>query len=510
MVLHMLLSGQSPFAHRLTVLSLGILGLLGVGQVVERFARVRHLNLLLAPMAFMGLLYALVLPVRFDGAQGVLFRYPWLGVHVAMVVLGQIGFCHRFLYPPTSTLSRARNLKRGRLNNYLPALDTAADTTFYAVGTGFLLFLLWAGNGHYLALWCPGRIPGPERQQDLVMALPAWGVFAHLSVFARYWRALRQSAQMAGGCRVFTGIGQSAGRAPRLSRYLAKRRQLSYHHCQRINKKFMAQTPMLTPEEAQAIVLENIPRLGVERVSLLAGLERVLAQDLVARRDNPSDDNSAMDGYAVRWEDIKAASGQKPAHLKIVEEIPAGYIPQKPWDRPGQPHHDRRVVPEGADTVLMQEDTRTVEGGVEVLEGDELHANIRRRGEDVFAGANLVRAGVVLARGNWRCWLRSSTVLCRCFAGRCWRFFLPATNCRNRPTRWPGSGNQRQHLRSGRFGQSPWGDPADAANRPRRQRGYPSGGCTGAQRRFYPVFGGGFGGRIRLRQAGARRDGGRT
>ena len=163
----------------------------------------------------------------------------------------------------------------------------------------------------------------------------------------------------------------------------------------------MAQTPMLTPEEAQDIVLDHIRPLGVERVSLLEGLQRVLARDLAARRDNPLEDNSAMDGYAVRWADTKDASAEAPVRLEVVEEIPAGHLPQKEVG-PGQASRIMTggVVPAGADTVLMQEDTRPAEGGVEILEGDELHANIRRRGEDVFAGAELVRAGTQLGPGE--------------------------------------------------------------------------------------------------------------
>ena len=57
--------------------------------------------------------------------------------------------------------------------------------------------------------------------------------------------------------------------------------------------------------EAQRIVLDATPVLGVEKVSILDVLGRVLGEDIVAERDNPPWDNSAMDGFAVRWEDIK-------------------------------------------------------------------------------------------------------------------------------------------------------------------------------------------------------------
>ncbi|MEQ1847768.1 MAG: molybdopterin molybdenumtransferase MoeA, partial [Nitrospira sp.] len=57
--------------------------------------------------------------------------------------------------------------------------------------------------------------------------------------------------------------------------------------------------------DAQKVVLDAAPSLGLEKVSILDALGRVLGEDIVAERDNPPWDNSAMDGFAVRWEDIK-------------------------------------------------------------------------------------------------------------------------------------------------------------------------------------------------------------
>ena len=54
-------------------------------------------------------------------------------------------------------------------------------------------------------------------------------------------------------------------------------------------------------EEAQRIVLESTPTLGLEKISILDALGRVLGEDVVAERDNPPWNNSAMDGFAVRW-----------------------------------------------------------------------------------------------------------------------------------------------------------------------------------------------------------------
>ena len=63
---------------------------------------------------------------------------------------------------------------------------------------------------------------------------------------------------------------------------------------------------------------------------------RVLGEDIVAPRDNPPWNNSAMDGFAVRWEDIKKDHAiTKPAELEVVEDVPAGQVATKPWG-PGQ------------------------------------------------------------------------------------------------------------------------------------------------------------------------------
>ena len=62
----------------------------------------------------------------------------------------------------------------------------------------------------------------------------------------------------------------------------------------------------LTPlHEALTIVLSAAQPLGLEKVAILNGLGRVLGEDIIATRDNPPWDNSAMDGFAVRWDDLK-------------------------------------------------------------------------------------------------------------------------------------------------------------------------------------------------------------
>jgi molybdopterin molybdotransferase len=158
---------------------------------------------------------------------------------------------------------------------------------------------------------------------------------------------------------------------------------------------------MLTPEQAQQIVLDHIRPLGVERVALMDALERILAADVRARRDNPPCDNSAMDGYAVRHQDIAAATAAQPAVLEMIEEIPAGRVGQKTVG----PRQTSRImtgapVPQGADTVIPVEDTRAQDNRIEILEADEREANVRHRGEDIQAGAVVLSAGTLCGTGE--------------------------------------------------------------------------------------------------------------
>ena len=159
---------------------------------------------------------------------------------------------------------------------------------------------------------------------------------------------------------------------------------------------------MLTVEEARAAVLERIRPLGPERVALTEALGRVLAADVAAPYDNPPHDNSAMDGFAVRFADTAPATEATPVTLPVIEDIPAGRVPQMKLE----PRQASRImtgapIPAGCDTVIRVEDTRDHGDRVEILiPEDEPGANIRRRGEDMREGEPLIRAGAVLGAGE--------------------------------------------------------------------------------------------------------------
>lgn len=159
----------------------------------------------------------------------------------------------------------------------------------------------------------------------------------------------------------------------------------------------------LTPlHEAQHIVLDATTLLGVEKVSILDALGRTLAEDIVAERDNPPWNNSAMDGFAVRWEDIRQEHAiQKPVTLRVIEDVPAGKMPSKTVKvgeairiMTGAP------VPHGADTVLKVEDTEQTPDTVRVLKPEPRGANIRPQGEDVKKGECIIASGTHIRPGE--------------------------------------------------------------------------------------------------------------
>ncbi|MEC4674816.1 MAG: molybdopterin molybdotransferase MoeA, partial [Nitrospirota bacterium] len=155
----------------------------------------------------------------------------------------------------------------------------------------------------------------------------------------------------------------------------------------------------LTPlHEAQRIVLDATKTLGCEKIGLLDALGRILGEDIIATRANPPWDNSAMDGFAVRWEDIKKEHAiTKPAELTIIEDVPAGKMPIHTVG-PGQAIKimTGAPVPQGADTVVRVEYTEPGEGTVRIFEPEPQGANIRPMGDDVKLGDCIIARGTQL------------------------------------------------------------------------------------------------------------------
>jgi molybdopterin molybdotransferase len=149
---------------------------------------------------------------------------------------------------------------------------------------------------------------------------------------------------------------------------------------------------MLTVEEALEAILSRVPLLETERVDVLGALGRALAEPVVARRAIPPWPNSSMDGYAVRAEDTRRG-----AALAIVGRVEAGEVPARGV---GQGEAMRiftgAPLPEGADTVLPQEDVEATADSIALRGPTARAAYVRRRGEDVEVGARVLEPGTLL------------------------------------------------------------------------------------------------------------------
>ena len=147
---------------------------------------------------------------------------------------------------------------------------------------------------------------------------------------------------------------------------------------------------MISVEEALSRLLAPLETLPPEQVSIVEVLGRVLAEDVAARRTQPPFAVSAMDGYAVRAEDVAAV----PVELRIVAEVPAG----AGFGGHVGPRETARIftgapLPAGTDTIVIQEDTQRDGDRVQVLEGAPRGRYVRREGLDFAEGDILLKAG---------------------------------------------------------------------------------------------------------------------
>ncbi len=148
---------------------------------------------------------------------------------------------------------------------------------------------------------------------------------------------------------------------------------------------------MLPFDDALRRILEAAPALGSERLNLALGVGRVLAEDLIARAPLPGFDYSAMDGYAVAHSEFNDAG---PWSLAVRGESRAGALAPLLAAHSACRIFTGAPIPEGADTVVMQEDVTREGDTARFNAAPKLGAHIRRRGEDLAQGA------VALGRGT--------------------------------------------------------------------------------------------------------------
>ena len=148
----------------------------------------------------------------------------------------------------------------------------------------------------------------------------------------------------------------------------------------------------LSAAEARARMLAQVaPVAGREFVPLRSALGRILAAAIVAPHDVPAHDNSAMDGYAVRFDSL---AGDGETRLQVVGTAFAGSAFSGQVGK-GQAVRimTGAVLPAGADTVVVQEVARVADGAVFIPAGQQPGQNTRRAGEDLARGAVALAAG---------------------------------------------------------------------------------------------------------------------
>ena len=160
---------------------------------------------------------------------------------------------------------------------------------------------------------------------------------------------------------------------------------------------------LLAPQDYLAQVLDGLAPLAPVDVPLHRAHGLVLAEDVAASVAVPPWTNSAMDGYAVRAQEVSGASAEHPVSLPVAGDVPAGREP-----RPLEPGTAQRIMtgamlPRGADAVVRVEDTDQSAGpgplpaAVEIRLAPPRGANVRTAGEDLGAGAPVLDAGSVLS-----------------------------------------------------------------------------------------------------------------
>jgi molybdopterin molybdotransferase len=155
---------------------------------------------------------------------------------------------------------------------------------------------------------------------------------------------------------------------------------------------------MRSVEEHQRVVAGLITPRPAATAKLADAEGLVLAEDVTAGVSLPVFDNSAMDGYAVRAEDVTTATVKNPVKLAVTEDIPAGRT-DIPTLRPGTAHRimTGAPIPIGATAVVPVEATDGAADAVTINAASAEGRHIRRAGEDVAAGSTVLRSGQVVS-----------------------------------------------------------------------------------------------------------------
>lgn len=155
---------------------------------------------------------------------------------------------------------------------------------------------------------------------------------------------------------------------------------------------------IVTVNEAQELIRKVTAReVETEKVSLMDAGGRILAEEIRAWKDNPPFPRSPYDGYAVRAEDIREAGKETPVCLRVVEKLCAGEYPKREIG-PGEATRimTGAPIPNGADTVVKQEETDGQDREVRIRKSQNPYENYCPAGEDFRTGDLLIEKGTRL------------------------------------------------------------------------------------------------------------------
>lgn len=151
---------------------------------------------------------------------------------------------------------------------------------------------------------------------------------------------------------------------------------------------------------ARSLLLSAVRPVGTERIPLSGSGGRILARDLTAAENVPPFDRSPYDGYAFRAADTAKASREHPVVLRVLEEIPAGFMPSAAvTEGTASKIMTGAPIPPGADAVVKYELAEASDGSVTLFFPAGSGENIVRAGEDVRRGDVLARAGEAIDPG---------------------------------------------------------------------------------------------------------------
>ena len=162
---------------------------------------------------------------------------------------------------------------------------------------------------------------------------------------------------------------------------------------------------MLSVKKAQERILASFKPLEGTTIAIEAALGCILSQDIISEIELPSFDNSSVDGFAVRTEDLHLSDANNPVSLLVTADIPAGSVPTVSLGA-GQAARimTGALLPTGADAVVMVEDTdfahqtagSSAPDHVKILAKVKKNDYIRKRGSDILTGQKILPAGLKL------------------------------------------------------------------------------------------------------------------